>query len=1689
MSTAAAELARLQHLSLVSKVSSELESHLGLGDRDLAEFLIHLAQPCHTQHQYIDTLNKNGADLTPQLATTIYNIIQKMKPDRATTADSNGTAAVSSSTSASSSSSSSSSSRRADAKKYFGLAIPDSSPPPLLDDEDERKDRKVALDGPRVGEKRKTADGPSSSSSSSFGVSFSSARPAAPSNPFPYIQGPTPTVGDIVDGEVRNVKQFGAFVELRGYTTNGQRAHVEGLLPIQALSKSRVFDINDHIKRGQRIKVKVISVIGSKLSLSMRDVDQESGQDLRPKRSTDTAASGVGAGDLHANPSRPLGLSDPHAARARQLEEERESRSSRKRISSPERWEMSRLIAAGAMPVTQRPDVDEEHGILGGVDEENEEEVEVELNEAEPKFLEGQTAAGASMSPIKMCLNPEGSLQRAALTQSALSKERRELREQQKAEQLDAVPKDLARAWEDPMAKAGERHLAAELRGIGQQHVVDIPKWKQETMGKNVTYGRVTNLSIKEQRESLPIYKLREQLLQAVHDNQILVVIGETGSGKTTQMTQYLAEAGYTSRGIVGCTQPRRVAAMSVAKRVAEEFGCKLGQEVGYSIRFEDVTSPETKIKYMTDGMLLRELLLDPDLTKYSVMILDEAHERTINTDVLFGLLKKAMTKRKDLKIIVTSATLDAEKFSSYFGGCPIFSIPGRLFPVTILYSKEPEQDYLDASLITVMQIHLSQPPGDILLFLTGKEEIDTACEILYDRMQSLGKGAPELLVLPVYSALPSELQTKIFEPPPPGARKCWGHGTLLMMYDGSSKKVEDIKEGDVLMGDDGTPRTVLFGSIRDGHTALDEHAWLLAGADQGSVVRAGIKPHHIGWNATGRKPMANGLYECKFIGCGYTSPSYSARSHHGHRASLHVVTVAPTPAPATYRITSNNEGRLSWTCNGQHILVLMVNRRPRSKQLRQGGGYFIEYFDLELIRAAPHPAYRPVTRGLSDGTRMLNGTNALVAFSSEDEAQSFIDAYGDLWKPLTFECTVEDYMSFPHAIKVKCMMYQPPVVDFPPPSLSLRSRLETAFGRTISTEQLHQCAWVIGLWLADGRSTAPIIYQICENEAKPTHSHVEIINNLVNVLSDMSGQSSEMVRGTIKQHGITSSGNIAYNIPIGSALWSVINGYGMAGRDKKHFPLDLLREGRSTRAHLLAGVIDGDGWFVLDKKYYGVACKDRHFIDGIIHLSRGLGLSTGKVSHKLSTDVETGLQYTAWEVGIYGDALSTVIPVRLSYKRCPSNEALGRSPNKDQRCDGFTITKVDHAPYRGFQVDGNGRILMNDFVVTHNCVVATNIAEASLTIDGIYYVVDPGFCKQKVYNPRLGMDSLVVTPISQASANQRSGRAGRTGPGKCFRLYTEAAFRNEMLPNTVPEIQRTNLGNVVLSLKAMGVNDLLGFDFMDPPPVQTLVTALQMLYSLGALDEEGLLTRLGRKMAEFPMEPQLSKMLIASVDLGCSEEVLTIVAMLSVQTVFHRPKDKAAQADAKRAKFFAPEGDHLTLLTVYQAWANSKYSNNFAFENFLQARQLRRAQDVRKQLASIMERYKLPMESCGKQWTRIQKAVCAGYFVNASKKDPTEGYKTLVDQQPVYIHPSSALFNKQPEWLVYHQLVLTSKEYMREVTVIQPSWLIELAPQFYRAADPNKLSKRKRHERIEPLYDRFHTKDEWRLSHKLKRK
>ena len=279
--------------------------------------------------------------------------------------------------------------------------------------------------------------------------------------------------------------------------------------------------------------------------------------------------------------------------------------------------------------------------------------------------------------------------------------------------------------------------------------------------------------SMQELRKTLPIYQYKDDLIAALEQFQTLIIVGETGSGKTTQIPQYLVEAGYSKNKLkIGCTQPRRVAAMSVAARVAEEMNVALGQQVGYSIRFEDCTSENTIVKYMTDGMLLREFLNEPDLAAYSCIIIDEAHERTLHTDILFGLVKDIARFRPDLKLLISSATMDAERFSEYFDDAPIFNIPGRKFPVDIYHTEQPEANYLDAAINQIMTIHVTEDKGDILLFLTGQEEIETVNERLLEICQSFGSKIKELIICPIYANLPSDLQARIFEPTPPNARK-----------------------------------------------------------------------------------------------------------------------------------------------------------------------------------------------------------------------------------------------------------------------------------------------------------------------------------------------------------------------------------------------------------------------------------------------------------------------------------------------------------------------------------------------------------------------------------------------------------------------------------------------------------------------------------------------------------------------------------------------------------------------------------------------------------------------------------------------------------------------------------------------------------------------------------------------------
>ena len=286
----------------------------------------------------------------------------------------------------------------------------------------------------------------------------------------------------------------------------------------------------------------------------------------------------------------------------------------------------------------------------------------------------------------------------------------------------------------------------------------------------------------------LPIARHRQNLLYLIETFPVTIVVGQTGSGKTTQIPQYLEQAGWCEEGkVVAVTQPRRVAATTVATRVAEEMGCKLGEEVGYSIRFEDVTSAKTRIKFLTDGLLLREALADPLLSKYSVIMVDEAHERSLSTDILLGVLKKIKKRRKDLRIVISSATLQAEAFLAFFHGegqhqngveslendeGAIISLEGRMFPVDVHFLEEPAEDYVERAVKTIFDIHTNEPNGDILVFLTGREEIDTALQLISDRATSLHPRAQSIMALPLYAGLTSEQQLYVFEPAQENTRK-----------------------------------------------------------------------------------------------------------------------------------------------------------------------------------------------------------------------------------------------------------------------------------------------------------------------------------------------------------------------------------------------------------------------------------------------------------------------------------------------------------------------------------------------------------------------------------------------------------------------------------------------------------------------------------------------------------------------------------------------------------------------------------------------------------------------------------------------------------------------------------------------------------------------------------------------------
>lgn len=381
---------------------------------------------------------------------------------------------------------------------------------------------------------------------------------------------------------------------------------------------------------------------------------------------------------------------------------------------------------------------------------------------------------------------------------------------------------------------------------------------------------------------------------------------------------------------------------------------------------------------------------------------------------------------------------------------------------------------------------------------------------------------------------------------------------------------------------------------------------------------------------------------------------------------------------------------------------------------------------------------------------------------------------------------------------------------------------------------------------------------------------------------------------------------------------------------------------------------------------------------------------------------------------------------------------------------------------YAGLPADQQMYVFEEAAENTRKVIFSTNIAEASVTIEGIVYVVDCGFVKLRAFNPRTSIETLTATPVSKASARQRAGRAGRTKPGKCFRLYTEDDYL--ALPDAnVPEIQRTNLAPFILQLKALGIDNVLRFDFFTPPPSELMVKALELLYSLGALDDYAKLTKpLGLRMAELAVEPMMAKTLLSASSFQCLSEILTIAAMTSLGgSIWIQHDGDKKRLESSRRKFAAEEGDHLTLLNVYHAFVSKgRKEAKFCHENLLNYKAMTRAVSIRNQLRRYLERFGINVEeslsaqsgaNAINKGEQIRRCLTTGYFAHAARMQADGTFRNIAGGTTLHAHPSSLMFNRKADWVIFHEVMETGdKTYIRDITKIEKNWLLEYAPDFY---------------------------------------
>ena len=973
------------------------------------------------------------------------------------------------------------------------------------------------------------------------------------------------------------------------------------------------------------------------------------------------------------------------------------------------------------------------------------------------------------------------------------------------------------RSHEDESETGNRQHCAEDAvaaAATGEDMISSAPGQGDPAHRRPSFYVTVKrNPEIQQARSKLPMFLQEQQVMEAIGDKDVIVLCGATGCGKSTQLPQFLYEAGYGHAGgvpgMIGCTQPRRVAAITTAKRISKELNMPLGRQVGFQVRYEKRLHKDTKIKVMTDGILLKEIQSDFLLSDYSVIVVDEAHERGINSDVLIGLLSRLVPLRRKgvtkngrllppLKLVIMSATLRVTDFTEnaplFPSPPPVVEVSARQHPVTVHFNRRtPIDTYLQEALKKACKIHRKLPGGGILIFLTGRREIDWMCRNLREELDHRKQR--------------------------------------------SKQKKRSVP------------------AVRDG-------------------------------------PMAAGA-------------TPAAAQHEG--GSLGAANRGNNPA------LESNEGE---SPNKEAFLFGQDDGADSDVENEQEDLECADYDDVIIGADTPQDSH-----------------------------------------PDTNDSDEEDD-------------------DLPEEEYDLDSE---------SDGDEEDCSDIEG-----------------GEDAKRT------------VMLD--GES--LARGAAGLNGDNTGG--------------------------------------------------------------AVGCKPHD-----------AGPSASTNDSAVTQSKKTKVTKRPNRVN--------VLPL---YSMLPGPQQL-----------------------RAFAPAPKG---------TRMIVVATNVAETSVTIPGIRYVVDTGRVKERVYQKRSGVGSFDIRWASQAAVNQRAGRAGRTGPGHCYRLFSSAVFENQFQPFAPPQMLSSPIEGIMLQMKAMGIPDVRHFPYPMPPDEDDVDRALKTLERLGALtseDEE--VTPLGRQLAALPLAPRFGKMLVLGHQGGCLPYAVSMVAALSVENpiVYDRAdataddseeeeeEAAAAAADAgesregkmvgqahavrgsakleqgedehvagppikagkmaglkcRRDLWWHPEGDVMALVKAFGAYAFSNGDDNFAAAHGLQPKLMTEMLALAQQLQGIIRMFYPSLASAlgppagskaattaaalglkapptPAQQSLLRQIVLAGLVDQVATRDPEvrgplTAYKCLAYDRHIYVHQHSCMRKQPADWVCYLELSETSRVYMKGVTPIQPKWLPRVAP------------------------------------------